>query len=134
LARLNEATTPTSPCSRPQTATGRRELFEYIHAAAIDTKPTQPNEIGVHRVAFSADDINEALQIAARIGCDPLRGVATFEDAYKLAYIRGPSGIIVQLAEKLKKSTVTCRASHSPSRQWLHPCRTSRTPLTSPVA
>ena len=36
---------------------GRLELFEYIHPDAIETEPTQPNEIGMHRVAFSVDDI-----------------------------------------------------------------------------
>ena len=58
----------------------------------------------MHRVAFSVDDIDEALNIAARHGCHPLRGVATYRDVYKLTYVRGPSGIIVMLAEELKKS------------------------------
>jgi glyoxylase I family protein len=83
---------------------GRLELFEYIHPDAIETEPTRPNEIGMHRVAFSVDDIDEALQIAARHGCHPLRGVATYEDIYKLTYVRGPSGILVMLAEELNKN------------------------------
>ena len=83
---------------------GRLELFEYIHPEAIETEPTLPNEIGMHRVAFSVDDIDEALEIAARHGCRPLRGVATYEDVYKLTYVRGPSGIIVMFAEDLKKA------------------------------
>ncbi|SFN60269.1 Catechol 2,3-dioxygenase [Mycetocola miduiensis] len=83
---------------------GRLELFEYIHPQAIETSPTLPNEIGMHRVAFSVDDIDEALAIAAKHGCLPLRGVATYEDVYKLTYIRGPSGIIVMLAEELNPS------------------------------
>jgi glyoxylase I family protein len=83
---------------------GRLELFEYIHPEAIESEPTRPNEIGMHRVAFSVDDIDEALEIAARHGYRPLRGVATYEDVYKLTYIRGPSGILVMLAEELKKS------------------------------
>lgn len=82
---------------------GRLELFEYIHPEAIETLPTLPNEVGMHRVAFSVDDIDAALEIAARHGCHPLRGVATYEDVYKLTYVRGPSGIIVMLAEELKK-------------------------------
>jgi glyoxylase I family protein len=57
----------------------------------------------MHRVAFSVDDIDEALEIAARHGCRPLRGVATYGDVYKLTYLRGPSGILVMLAQKLKE-------------------------------
>ena len=83
---------------------GRLELVEYIHPDAIETEPTRPNEIGMHRVAFSVDDIDEALAIAARHGCHPLRGVATYGDVYKLTYVRGPSGIIVMLAEALQKT------------------------------
>ncbi|HEX5859568.1 MAG TPA: VOC family protein [Microbacterium sp.] len=83
---------------------GRLELFEYIHPEAVETEPTRPNEIGMHRVAFSVDDIDEALAIAAKHGCLPLRGVANYQDVYKLTYVRGPSGIIVMLAEELKKS------------------------------
>ena len=83
---------------------GRLELFEYIHPQAIDMEPTRPNEIGMHRVAFSVDDIDDALAIAAKHGCHPLRGVATYEDVYKLTYVRGPSGIIVMFAEELKKA------------------------------
>jgi glyoxylase I family protein len=82
---------------------GRLELFEYIHPDAIETEPTRPNEIGMHRVAFSVDDLNQALEIAARHGCHPLRAVASYGDACKLTYVRGPSGIIVMLAEELNK-------------------------------
>ncbi len=81
---------------------GRLELFEYLHPEAIETTPTLPNEVGMHRVAFSVDDLDEALATAARHGCHPLRGVATYEDAYRLAYVRGPSGIIVMLAQDLR--------------------------------
>jgi glyoxylase I family protein len=79
---------------------GRLEFFE-IHPEAIESKPVRPNK---HRIAFSVDDIDIALEIAARYGCRPLRGVATYEDVYKLTYIRGPSGIVVILAEELNKN------------------------------
>ena len=67
---------------------GQLELFEYIHPDAIETEPTLPNEIGMHRVAFSVDDIDASLAIAAKHGCFPLRG---------------PSGILVMLAQDLTK-------------------------------
>ena len=83
---------------------GQLELFEYIHPDAIATEPTRPNEIGMHRVAFSVDDIDAALEIAARHGCFPLRGVANYQDVYKLTYLRGPSGILVMLAQDLTRA------------------------------
>lgn len=83
---------------------GRLELFEYIHPDAIETEPTLPNEIGMHRVAFSVDDLDASLAIAAHHGCHPLRGVANYQDIYLLTYLRGPSGIIVMLAQDLTKS------------------------------
>ena len=82
---------------------GQLELFEYIHPHAIETEPTVANEIGMHRVAFSVDNIEESLEIAARHGCYPLRGVANYQDVYKLTYLRGPSGILVMLAQDLTK-------------------------------
>ncbi|MFE4467669.1 VOC family protein [Leifsonia sp. NPDC056824] len=82
---------------------GRLELFEYLHPAAIETEPTLPNEIGMHRVAFQVDDIDAALEVAAAHGCHPLRGVANYRDIYKLTYLRGPSGILVMLAQDLTK-------------------------------
>lgn len=87
-----------------QTPDGVRclELFEYLHPEAIQTQPTLPHEIGMHRVAFSVDDLDEALRIAARHGCHPLRGVATYLDLYRLTYLRGPSGTIVMLAQSLQ--------------------------------
>ncbi len=86
---------------------GDLELFEYIHPEAIETSPTLPNEIGMHRVAFAVDDLDAALAIAARHGCTPLRGVANYQDVYLLTYLRGPSGIIVMLAQDLRAHPVT---------------------------
>ncbi|MEZ0140010.1 VOC family protein [Microbacterium sp. NRRL B-14842] len=83
---------------------GQIELFEYIHPDAIETEPTRPNEIGMHRIAFSVDDIDASLAIAARHGFHPLRGVANYRDIYRLTYLRGPSGIILMLAQDLTKA------------------------------
>ena len=79
-------------------------MFQYVHPDAIEVEPVQPNTIGMHRVSFKVDNIDAALEIAARHGCHPLRGVATYEDVDKLTYLRGPSGILVMLAEELKKN------------------------------
>lgn len=57
----------------------------------------------MHRVAFEVDDIEQALAVAARHGFYPLRGVATYEAAYKLTYVRGPSDILLMLAQPLSQ-------------------------------
>jgi len=59
---------------------GRLDLFESIHPKAIEANPTRPKDIGMHRMAFSVDDIDKALEVAAKPGCRPLRGVATYSD------------------------------------------------------
>ena len=82
---------------------GRLELFEYNHPDASEPDPTLPNQIGMHRVAFAVDDIDDALAIAAKHGCHPLRGVAEYDDLYRLTYLRGPSGILVMLAQALQQ-------------------------------
>ncbi len=82
---------------------GQLELFEYINPKAMEVEPTRPNVIGMHRVAFEVDDIEQALAVAARHGYYPLRGVATYEAAYKLTYVRGPSDILLMLAQPLSQ-------------------------------
>lgn len=89
---------------------GRVELFEYLHPAPIVRAPTAPNEIGMHRVAFQVDDLDAALATAARHGCHPLRGVATYQDLYRLTYLRGPSGILVMLAQDLRRRPPSAEA------------------------
>ncbi|HYO32015.1 MAG TPA: VOC family protein, partial [Nocardioidaceae bacterium] len=74
------------------------------HPEAIEAEPVQPNTIGMHRVAFTVDNIDAALEVAAEHGCHPLRGVAIYEDVYKLTYLRGPSDILVMFAEELQKA------------------------------
>jgi len=83
---------------------GRVELFEYLHPTAPERAPAQPHEIGMHRIAFAVDDLDEALAIAARHGCHPLRGVGTYEESYRLTYVRGPSDILVMLAQEISAS------------------------------
>lgn len=81
---------------------GKVELMQYLNPEPVETEPTRPNEIGMHRIAFAVDDLDTALAAAARHGCRPLRGVARYEDAFLLTYVRGPSGILVMLAQELK--------------------------------
>ena len=84
-------------------APGRLELTTYEAPAAIVTEPPvlPPNTLGLHRVMFAVDDIHDVIARLRPFGAEVIDEVVQFEDTYLLAYLRGPEGIIVALAEEL---------------------------------
>lgn len=82
---------------------GRLELAKYRNPAAIGAGPQNPphNTLGMHRVMFAVDDIEDVVARLRAHGAELLGEVAQYEDICKLCYIRGPEGIIVALAEQL---------------------------------
>ena len=58
------------------------------------------NTLGIRRVMFAVEDIDALLDRMIAQGAE-LIGKMEYEDTYRLAYIRGPEGIIVALSERL---------------------------------
>ena len=79
------------------------ELTEYLTPAAIGAvlENPPPNTLGLHRVMFAVDDINDTVARLQAHGAELLGEVAQYESMYLLCYLRGPSGIIVALAEQI---------------------------------
>lgn len=82
---------------------GRLELSKYHTPAAIGADRDNPphNTLGMHRVMFAVDDIEDAVARLRTHGAELVGELAQYEDSYRLCYIRGPEGIIVALAEEL---------------------------------
>jgi catechol 2,3-dioxygenase-like lactoylglutathione lyase family enzyme len=81
---------------------GKLELAKYHSPKALDGKPNPPpNTLGLHRVMFAVDDIDDVLARLRPHGAEVLGEVAQYENVYRLCYVRGPEGIIVGLAEQL---------------------------------
>ena len=82
---------------------GRLELTRYIRPPAQPTDPASlpPNTLGLHRVMFAVDDIDDTVDRLGGHGAQLLGQIATYGDVYRLCYLRGPSGIIVGLAEQI---------------------------------
>ncbi|BCJ73594.1 glyoxalase [Catellatospora sp. IY07-71] len=82
---------------------GRLELVTYHHPKAIAAEPevTPPNTLGLHRVMFAVDDIEETLTRLRAHGAELVGEVVRYEDSFLLCYLRGPGGIIVALAQEL---------------------------------
>ena len=82
---------------------GRLELTRYERPAAISADPVllPPNTVGLHRIMFAVDDIDDTIERLRKHGGEVLREVAQYEDMFRLCYLRGPAGIIVALAERI---------------------------------
>lgn len=83
-------------------APGKLELTKYNAPAAIPADPPAPNTIGLHRVMFAVDDIDDTIARLRPHGAELLGPeVAQYESMFRLCYLRGPAGIIVALAEEI---------------------------------
>ncbi|WP_400994910.1 VOC family protein [Agromyces sp. GXQ0307] len=82
---------------------GRLELTTYLHPEASAPSPAAPppNTLGLHRVMFAVDDLDDTIARLRAHGAELLREVANYQDEYRLCYLRGPAGIIVALAEQV---------------------------------
>jgi len=60
------------------------------------------NTLGIRRIMFAVDDIDDVLARLRVHGAELIGEVARYEDMYRLCYVRGPEGIIVALAEQLR--------------------------------
>jgi len=82
---------------------GRLELAKYQRprAASAERKEAPANTLGMHRIMFAVDDIEDVLTRLRAHGAKLIGEVTQYENTYRLCYLRGPEGIIVALAEQL---------------------------------
>jgi catechol 2,3-dioxygenase-like lactoylglutathione lyase family enzyme len=59
------------------------------------------NAPGIRHVAFEVDDIDNVLAGLRARGAELVGDLERYEDSYRLCYVRGPEGIIVELAERI---------------------------------
>ena len=78
------------------------ELSSFVRP---DHHPGSPNamanELGLRSVAFEVDDLRATVDRLAADGYDLVGGVGEYENTWRMAYVRGPEGIIVALAERI---------------------------------
>lgn len=82
---------------------GRLELMKFHTPASPTTaEPNAPvNTPGFRRIMFAVEDIEGILARLRTRGTELIGDLVKYENGYRLAYVRGPEGIIVALAEKL---------------------------------
>jgi catechol 2,3-dioxygenase-like lactoylglutathione lyase family enzyme len=82
----------------------RIELDKFHTPETIRTGPVDApvNALGIRRIMFAVDDIDTVVARLLAHGAELVGEVVQYVDTYRLAYIRGPEGIIVGLSEQLK--------------------------------
>jgi catechol 2,3-dioxygenase-like lactoylglutathione lyase family enzyme len=87
---------------RPPDGGTRLELSSFVRP---DHEPGSPaamaNELGLRNVAFEVGDLQAAVDRLAADGYGLVGGIGQYEHAWRMAYVRGPEGIIVSLAERI---------------------------------
>jgi len=82
---------------------GRLELDRFHTPPAVRAEPVNApvNTLGIRRIMFAVDDIEDVLARLQTLGAELIGEVVRYEDSYRVCYVRGPEGIIVALAEEL---------------------------------
>ena len=82
---------------------GRVELDKFHTPAAISTGPENApvNALGIRRIMFAVDDIGGVVARLLAHGAELVGEEVQYGDTHRLAYVRGPEGIIIGLAEQL---------------------------------
>lgn len=81
-----------------RTPDGQRvELTKYQSPPAVEGDVRAPaNTLGMHRLMFAVDSIDEILD---RLQPELLGELVQYEHSHRLCYLRGPAGILIALAE-----------------------------------
>lgn len=81
----------------------RVELSRFHTPPAVRAEPegAPANALGIRRIMFAVDDIDDAVARLRNHGGELVGEIAQYEDIYRLCFMRGPEGIIIGLAEEL---------------------------------
>jgi catechol 2,3-dioxygenase-like lactoylglutathione lyase family enzyme len=82
---------------------GRVELTRFHTPPAVRAEPERApaNTLGIRRIMFAVEDIDAVVARVRAHGAELVGEIVQYEDTYRLAYIRGPEGIIVGLSEQI---------------------------------
>ncbi len=87
---------------RSPDASSKLELAKYRSPSYEgDDRPAPPNAPGIRHILFVVDDIEASLAALRAHGGELVGELVDYESIYRLCYVRGPAGIIVELAEKM---------------------------------
>jgi catechol 2,3-dioxygenase-like lactoylglutathione lyase family enzyme len=81
---------------------GRLELAKF-HTPSTEggNRHAPANAPGIRHVTFAVEDIDAVVAGLRARGTELVGELERYEDSYRLCYVRGPEGIIIELAERI---------------------------------
>lgn len=79
----------------------RVELTKFRTPAATKAQKKSVNTLGIGRIMFAVDDLDELLARLRNHGAELIGELVQYENFYRLCYVRGPEDIIIGLAERI---------------------------------
>jgi catechol 2,3-dioxygenase-like lactoylglutathione lyase family enzyme len=87
---------------RPPEGGTRLELSSFVTPEHVPGSPTaMANELGLRNVSFEVGDLEAVVDELATDGYGLVGGIGEYENSVRMAYVRGPEGIIVSLLEQI---------------------------------
>ena len=81
---------------------GRLELIKFRAPSGPGGDRHAPaNTLGIRHLTFEVDDLDDVVARVRARGAELVGEVERYGDIYRLCYVRGPEGIIVELAERI---------------------------------
>ncbi|MDZ5661224.1 VOC family protein [Nocardioides sp. S-58] len=78
------------------------ELSSFVRPDAVDGSPdAMANVVGLRSLGFEVHDLRAAVDAVVADGYSLVGGIGEYEDVWRMAYVRGPEGILVSLAERI---------------------------------
>jgi len=99
------------------------DVFEVVRFESPPSGAHEPapaaNRPGLRHIAFKADDVRSVVDRVREAGWETVGEIVNYEDSFLLCYVRGPEGLIVELAERIDRT----QGERDPRRGTAPGCR-----------
>ncbi|TCJ01243.1 VOC family protein [Cytobacillus praedii] len=99
---LNDAKVACVGLGTPEGQTWIELIKFYSPTNEKDSQQPFANTLGIRHIAFTVENIEAVVAKLKNKGTEIFSEIQQYEESYKLCYVRGPEGIILELAEEIK--------------------------------
>src|SRR3954447_15039856 len=98
---LEDVTVEVVMARAPDASDGFGGVRSQSPAAGAQEPAPAANRPGLRHIAFTVDDVRGVVDRVRAAGWETVGEIVDFQNTFLLCYVRGPEGLIVELAERL---------------------------------